>query len=56
MIKKTNSEWWQKDPMPRWWQKDYGRITRRELLIYAVFSFNIMFALTMPQFVRESLL
>ena len=56
MTKEIKGKWWQEDPFPKWWQKDYGRITRRELLIYAVFSFNLMFVLTMPQFVRESLL
>tara|TARA_Y100000310_G_scaffold313907_1_gene362815 strand:- start:350 stop:520 length:171 start_codon:yes stop_codon:yes gene_type:complete len=56
MTKKTDSEWWQKDPFPQWWQKDYGKITYRELLSYIAFSFNLIFTLTMPQYVRESLL
>lgn len=40
----------------KWWEKDYGRITRREILTYIVFSFNFMFAITMPSYVRASLL
>ena len=56
MIKKTDSEWWQEDPFPKWWKKDYGKITHIELLSYIALSFNLMFALTMPQFVMESLL
>ena len=56
MIKEIKGKWWHEDPFPRWWQKDYGRITSRELLTYIALSFNLMFVLTMPQFVRESLL
>lgn len=56
MTKITDSKWWQKDPFPRWWQKDYGRITRREVLIHIIFSFNFMLAISMPSYVRASLL
>ena len=56
MTKENKGKLWQKDPMPQWWQKDYGRITSIELLTYIALSFNLIFTLTMPQYVRESLL